>query len=74
MKTALTPLPPDISNFRRLQRSFSEFLKENENLSFEDFLIEVILLKMVDYSEFKSLYVMFLIEARKNDHLQKSCL
>ena len=60
----------DMGNEKRFDITM-QFLKENENLSFEDFLIEVILLKMVDYSEFKSLYVMFLIEARKNDHIQK---
>lgn len=47
------------------------FMAHNEGLSPVDTAVEMILLKIIDQNDYKSLYAMFLIEAEKNPKLKK---
>ncbi|MGP1454509.1 MAG: TetR/AcrR family transcriptional regulator [Treponema sp.] len=48
-----------------------EFMEQHETLSHEQMIAELVTLKMLDSNEYKSLYVMFLLEVKKNEKLKQ---
>lgn len=48
-----------------------DYLCHNKEQNIEDLMVEMALMKMLDQSEYKSLYAMFLVEAEKNSKLKE---
>lgn len=48
-----------------------EFMEQHETLPHEQMIAELATLKMLDSNEYKSLYVMFLLEVKKNEKLKQ---